>query len=201
MCEATLPSRFGLQIRVKFLPLTLLTKKRQRRIIGVAWSEGECGGFPGRESGAKSVGFYTGEFEHTIDDKGRVILPSKMRSKIGEHCYLTRGYNGCLNLYSEEDFHDLMETLTDASKINPAATVVQRRFVATDITVDGQGRLPLSKPLMDYSGIGGEQKSVVLVGTSGRIEIWAKDRWEAFSAQQSDEDVYTALRLLKGTAE
>ena len=139
---------------------------------------------------------YTGESEHSIDDKGRIIVPAKFRDDLGDTCFLTRGYNKCLNLYAKPDFDALMESLKDPTGMDPEATMLQRRFAATPVSIDNQGRLSISAPLRDYAGIITEKSdkgAVVLFGTDNRIEIWAKDRWDAYNAEISDADIAKAF--------
>ena len=139
---------------------------------------------------------YTGESEHSIDDKGRIIVPAKFRDDLGDTCFLTRGYNKCLNLYAKPDFDALMEQLKDPTGMDPEATLLQRRFAATPVSIDNQGRLSISGPLRDYAGIVTEksdQRAVVLCGANNRIEIWAKDRWDAYNEEISDADIAKAF--------
>ncbi len=126
--------------------------------------------------------FY-GEFEHSLDNKDRFIIPAKFREVLDEHCtenlFITRGLDGCLFVFTEEEwrtqetkFKTLPFTRKDARKFN-------RLFFsgACSVTVDKQGRVLLPKYLKDYAGI---TEEIVLIGVSNRIEIWDKKQWQEF---------------------
>jgi len=143
---------------------------------------------------------YTGESEHSIDDKGRIIVPAKFRDDLGDACFLTRGFNNCINLYAKPEFDALMERLKDPTGMDRKAIMLQRRFAATPVSIDNQGRLSISGPLREYAGINVEksdQRSVVLFGTDDRIEIWAKDRWDAYNKEVTDDDIADAFEVVQ----
>ena len=142
--------------------------------------------------------FY-GEYEHSLDRKGRLIIPSKFREAIKEHYiekfYVTRGLDKCLFMFAEEEwkaqeakFKALPFTKAEARKFN-------RLYFsgATDVEPDKQGRILLPKFLKDYADI---KKDVVVTGISNRIEIWAKDKWQEFYNTQSDSFEEIAERLI-----
>jgi len=137
--------------------------------------------------------FY-GEYEHTIDRKGRLIVPARFRQALQEHdvkrLFLTRGLDGCLFLFAESEwriaesrFKQIPFTKSEGRKFN-------RMFFsgAAEVTVDRLGRLLVPKTLKDFADI---TQDVVIVGVSTRMEIWAKEKWKAFydSSRQSFEDV------------
>ena len=126
--------------------------------------------------------FY-GEYEHTIDRKGRIIIPSKFRDvfkeQFVEKFYATRGLDKCLFVFTEEEwkvqeqkFKSMSFTKADSRKFN-------RLFFsgAADITCDKQGRVLLPQYLKDYAGI---KRDVMIVGVSNRIEIWSKEAWQGY---------------------
>lgn len=143
--------------------------------------------------------FY-GEFEHTIDRKGRLIIPAKFRQALHtnavETLFLTRGLDGCLFLFVESEWR-----LYEARfKQIPFTKAEGRRFNrlffsgATDVALDGLGRILIPKTLKDFAQI---KEDVVVVGVSNRIEVWAKEKWRAFydASRQSFEDVAERVLL------
>ena len=143
--------------------------------------------------------FY-GEYDHTIDRKGRLIVPAKFRQALKAHevrsLFLTRGLDGCLFVFPESEwrlaesrFKQIPFTKGEGRKFN-------RLFFsgATEVTVDRLGRLLVPKSLKGFAQI---KQDVVVVGVSNRIEIWAKEKWQAFyeTAQQSFEEVAERVML------
>jgi len=143
--------------------------------------------------------FY-GEYEHTIDRKGRLIIPAKFRQAFKDHdvntLFLTRGLDGCLFLFSEAEwrvaegrFKQIPFTKGEGRKFN-------RLFFsgATEVTVDRLGRLLIPKTLKEFAHI---KQDVVIVGVSNRIEVWAKEQWRTFyqNSQQSFEEMAERVML------
>lgn len=142
--------------------------------------------------------FY-GEFEHSLDKKNRVIIPSKFREAIKDtfidKFYITRGLDGCLFLFIEEEwkkqeqrFKALSFTQTEARKFN-------RLFFsgAADVMCDSQGRVLIPQYLKDFAQI---DRDVVIIGVSNRIEIWSKNRWEKFYENTRETFEDTAEKLM-----
>jgi MraZ protein len=143
--------------------------------------------------------FY-GEYEHAIDSKGRLIVPAKFRDALkGQQVtalFLTRGLDGCLFLFPESEwrlaesrFKQIPFTKGEGRKFN-------RLFFsgATEVTIDGLGRLLVPKSLKEFAGI---KQQVVVVGVSNRMEIWSKEKWQAYyeSSRQSFEEVAERVML------
>ena len=141
--------------------------------------------------------FY-GEHEHTIDKKGRLIIPSKFREAFKEYdiqkFYITRGLDKCLFLFTENEwksqeskFRSMPFTKSESRKFN-------RLYFAgaAQIECDKQGRILMPKYLKDFADI---KKDVVIIGVSSRIEIWSKDIWQSYykSSKESFEDIAEKL--------
>jgi len=141
--------------------------------------------------------FY-GEYEHAIDIKGRLIIPSKFRDSCAEYeiakFYITRGLDTCLFMFTENEwkaqevkFKSLSFTKSEARKFN-------RLYFsgACQIECDKQGRILIPKYLKDYATI---NRKIMIIGVSNRIEIWAKDTWDAYykESQGSFEDIAEGL--------
>lgn len=141
--------------------------------------------------------FY-GEYEHTIDRKGRLIIPSKFREVFKEHYiekfYVTRGLDRCLFVFAEDEW----KAQEQKFKSMPFTKLETRKFNrlyfsgACELTCDKQGRILIPQYLKDFAGI---KRDVMLAGISNRIEIWAKDKWKEFyeSSRESFEEIAEKL--------
>lgn len=142
--------------------------------------------------------FY-GEYAHTLDVKGRVIVPAKFRELLKEHYaekfFITRGLDQCLFVFTEEawktqekKFRELPFTRNDARKFN-------RLYFsgACEVLCDKQGRILIPEYLKSYAGI---LENVVIIGVSDRIEIWAKEKWQEFFEQNKGQFEDLADKLM-----
>lgn len=123
---------------------------------------------------------FIGEYQHTIDAKGRLIVPSKLRDQLGDVFVVTKGLDECLFVYPPEEW-DLFEKKLKALPLtNKNARKFTRFFLAgaRECEVDKQGRILVAANLREYAAI---EKEVVLIGVSNRIEIWSKENWNAYN--------------------
>jgi MraZ protein len=123
----------------------------------------------------------TGEFNHSIDTKGRLIIPSKFREILGEDFVITKGMDGCLYLYPSNEWKTFEEKLRTLPLTNKSARTFTRFFFgsAVDGGLDKQGRVLISSALRTFAGL---EKDVVLVGVLDRVEIWDKAKWASNNA-------------------
>ncbi|MFH1269784.1 MAG: division/cell wall cluster transcriptional repressor MraZ [Candidatus Omnitrophota bacterium] len=141
--------------------------------------------------------FY-GEYLHSIDRKGRIILPAKFRESAKAHFiekfFVTRGLDKCLFMFSEEEWRSQESKFKAISFTKQQARTFNRLYFsgAVEIIVDRQGRILLPQYLKDFAQI---KKDVMIVGVSNRIEIWAKDKWQEFygNSRQSFEEIAEKL--------
>ena len=119
---------------------------------------------------------FMGEYSHTIDTKGRLIIPSRFREELGETFVVTKGLDGCLFVFSDEEWKAFEIKLKSLPLTNKNARQFARFFVAcaTPCELDKQGRILLPATLREFAGL---EKDVVLTGMLNRIEIWSKDKW------------------------
>ncbi|GAB5614058.1 division/cell wall cluster transcriptional repressor MraZ [Faecalimonas hominis] len=119
----------------------------------------------------------TGEFNHSIDAKGRLIIPYKFRENLGENFVITKGLDGCLFLYPDNEWKTFEEKLRTLPLTNKDARIFTRFFLgsAVDGGLDKQGRVLISSALRNFAHL---EKEVVLVGVLDRVEIWDKAKWE-----------------------
>ena len=120
---------------------------------------------------------FMGEYNHTIDPKGRVIVPSKFRDALGEEFVVTKGLDGCLFVYDNKEWSAFEEKLKGLPVTNKDARSFVRFFLAgaTTVEVDKQGRILLPGVLREFAAL---TKDVVLIGVASRVEIWSKERWD-----------------------
>jgi len=129
-----------------------------------------------------------GEYNHTIDVKGRLIIPSKFRDLLGEEFVVTKGLDGCLFVFNQKQWDEFEEKL----KSFPIGTKEARRFVrfflagAAPVETDKQGRMLLPIVLRDFASL---EKDVVFIGVGNRAEIWSKERWSGESVYEDVEEV------------
>ena len=133
-----------------------------------------------------------GEYNHTIDTKGRLIVPSKFRERLGDEFVVSKGMDGCLFVYANEDWKAFEEKLATLPMTNKEARMFTRFFLAGAATleVDKQGRILLPANLREFASL---EKDVVLVGVGTRIEIWSKENWENMDADQDMESVAASM--------
>ena len=119
---------------------------------------------------------FMGEYSHTIDTKGRLIIPSKFREELGETFVVTKGLDGCLFVFFDEEWKAFEIKLKSLPLTNKNARQFARFFVAgaTPCELDKQGRILLPATLREFAGL---EKDVVLTGMLNRIEIWSKEKW------------------------
>ena len=133
---------------------------------------------------------FMGEYHHNIDDKGRIIIPAKYRTELGNKFIVTRGFEKCLYVYSLEEWNQIVEKLKTLPFTKKDARIVIRAFFsgATECEFDQQGRINITSPLVSYADI---TKECVIIGANDRIEIWSENGWDAFMAKNSDliEDI------------
>jgi MraZ protein len=153
---------------------------------------GECGTFL-IESGGK--GMFMGEYHHSIDNKGRLIVPSKFREDLGEMFIITRGLDQCLFGYPLSEWAVIEEKLKGLPLTKKDARAFTRFFFsgATESELDKQGRINIPAPLLSYAKL---EKECVILGVSNRIEIWSKPIWEDYFAESEESFAEIAENMI-----
>ena len=131
---------------------------------------------------------FMGEYNHTIDPKGRLIIPAKFREALGDEFVVTKGLDGCLFVYANTEWNNFEEKLRTLPLTNKNARQFTRFFLAgaAACEVDKQGRILIPQVLREFAKL---EKDVVLVGVASRIEIWSKEVWEeSISTYDTDMD-------------
>ena len=131
---------------------------------------------------------FMGEYNHTLDAKGRLIIPSKFRDSLGWEFVVTKGMDGCLFVFAEKEWKEFEEKLKTLPMMDKESRTFVRFFLAgaTSVEVDKTGRILLPQVLREFAGI---TKDAVLIGVGNRVEIWSKDRYEGTVSYEDMEEV------------
>ena len=137
----------------------------------------------------------TGDFTHSIDEKGRLIIPAKFRNALGEHYVVCNGRDGCMFLYSVRQWEEFAEKLNKLPQMEKDTRLLHRHFFGSSAegSFDKQGRASIPASLRERFGL---DKEVVLVGSYNYVEIWSKERWDAFN-HYTDEDLEASSDALQ----
>ena len=129
---------------------------------------------------------FTGSYEHIVDNKGRLIIPSKFREELGEKFIITFGLDGCLYIYPMEKWESFLEQLYNLPS-GKKSRELQRYFLAAAVEseVDKQGRTLIPAMLRERANI---DKNIVIVGMMGKIELWDKELWDKNNAEFGEID-------------
>lgn len=127
---------------------------------------------------------FIGEYNHTVDVKGRVSMPAKFRDDLGESFYITRGMEGCLFIYDSKEWNVMDDKLRNLKFTAKSARGFSRLFYAgaMEVTLDKQGRILIPPHLREFAEI---EKDVIIIGVSTRIEVWSKQKWEQYLEEDS----------------
>ena len=126
-----------------------------------------------------------GEFHHNIDEKSRLIIPSKFRSELGERFIITKGLDKCLFVYSEVEWNKIMQKVSSLQFTKKNVRAFERAFIggASTIEFDKQGRINITSPLVHYADI---MKECIIIGVNERLEIWSKESFDTYMKQNED---------------
>ena len=136
-----------------------------------------------------------GEFHHNLDEKSRLIIPSKFRSELGERFVITKGLDKCLFVYSEVEWNKIMQKVSTLQFTKKNVRAFERAFIggASTIEFDKQGRINITSPLVRYANI---QKECVIIGVNERLEIWSLEEFNNYmkvneeSLEEITEDIF-----------
>ena len=131
---------------------------------------------------------FMGEYNHTIDAKGRLIVPSKFREALGDTFVVTKGLDGCLFVYDNKEWNAFEEKLKSLPLTNKEARQFARFFLAgaAEVEVDKQGRILVPNILREFAQI---SKDVVLIGVASVIEIWSRERFEGIASFEDMDEI------------
>ena len=131
---------------------------------------------------------FRGAHYHAVDEKGRVIIPLRFRTELGNQFVVTKGLDHCLFVFREDDFSEVEKKLQAQPPLDKHTIRLQRWFSAEalETQVDNQGRIAIPSHLREFASINEE---VAIVGAGSRIEIWSRAGWDAFNASLTDDDI------------
>lgn len=137
---------------------------------------------------------FMGTYDHSIDAKGRVIVPAKFREELGDSFVVTLGLDGCLFVYPQEDWEDFVKQLRELPG-SKEARKLQRYFMAgaASCELDKQGRTLIPATLREFAQM---KKEVVLTGMADRIEIWSKEKWIENNSYEDMDDIAASMQEL-----
>ncbi len=139
--------------------------------------------------------FY-GEYKHSIDSKGRIIIPSKFRDELGKKFFVTKGLDDCLFIFTKKEWDKYEEKLNQIPLTNRQGRAFVRFFYsgAMDAKLDSQGRMNVSSTLIEHAKL---EKDLIIAGVGSRIEIWNRDKWEEYGPDNlSMEDIEARMEEL-----
>ena len=137
-----------------------------------------------------------GEYSHSIDAKGRIIIPAKFRTELGERFIVTKGFDGCLYGYSLDEWKAIEEKVKTLPLVTGKDARNFTRFFfssAIECELDSQGRILISQGLREHAAL---EKDIVIIGVSSRIEIWSKQKWTEYNEAQDSDDIAEKMSLL-----
>lgn len=138
-----------------------------------------------------------GQYEHSLDVKGRLIMPAKLRADIGERFIISKGLDGCLFVFSQTEWSNFEAKLKELPLTNKNARDFVRFFLsgATECELDKLGRFLIVNNLRTYAGI---EKEVIIIGVGTRLEIWDKSKWEKYNSEDnlSPDDIAENMTML-----
>lgn len=138
---------------------------------------------------------FMGEYNHTIDSKGRLIIPSKFREDLGQEFVITKGLDGCLFVFPRNEWEAFEGKLRSLPLIHKSARKFSRFFLAgaTTCELDRQGRILVPGTLREFAGM---DKEVVLTGMLDRIEVWSKEKWNENNSYEDMDDIAASMQEL-----
>ena len=138
-----------------------------------------------------------GEYHHNIDEKGRLIIPSKFRDEIGSQFIITRGLDGCLFIYSLEQWNKIVSKLQTLPFTKKDARTFNRFFLssATVCEFDKQGRINIPQVLINYANI---EKECTIIGVNDRLEVWASSKFDTLIEENLTAIDEVAENLFEG---
>jgi MraZ protein len=137
---------------------------------------------------------FIGEYQHNIDQKGRLAIPARFRNKLSKGAVVTKGLDDCLSLYTKDEWNNLAEKLAalPIAKANARAFARMMLAGAMDVELDKQGRMLIPEYLRKYAGV---KKKIIIAGLYNRIEIWDEIKWNKYKhgTETKSGDIAEAL--------
>ena len=141
---------------------------------------------------------FSGEYHHSLDAKGRLIVPSKFREILGSHFWIGRGFDQCLQIYDDEDWEAFAARLKELPSNSKQARELVRYFMSgtMEMEIDRQGRILLPAQLRKLAGI---DRNVVFVGMGTRGELWSEEAYTSYDLEHTSESISAISEELLGS--
>ena len=129
---------------------------------------------------------FLGEYQHSVDSKGRLVLPARFRDRLERGLVVTKGQERCLYVFPIDKWDQEVEQVNNLPRTDRRSRNYARSFFgsASDQQLDGQGRIQIPQPLRDYASLA---KDVVVIGVADRVEVWNVESWEAVSGEADEQ--------------
>jgi len=129
---------------------------------------------------------FLGEYQHTLDAKGRVSLPARFRANLTGKLVVSKGLESCLYVHSEAEYQDFVDRLVAKDDFKASSRKLRRFFLAgsQEVELDSAGRVSISSVLRDFAGL---EKDVAVIGNGSRIEIWDAGTWAEYNESAADD--------------
>tara|TARA_Y100000310_G_scaffold341472_1_gene440696 strand:+ start:21626 stop:22078 length:453 start_codon:yes stop_codon:yes gene_type:complete len=146
------------------------------------------------KSGDNLLVMFIGEYQHSIDSKGRMAIPAKFRGSLKKGAIVTRGLDSCLFVYTNDQWQKLVQKLSDLPLSQSKSRAFSRFMLAgaIDVNVDAQGRILIPEYLRKFAKL---TKDTVIAGLYNRLEVWDKSTWEKYQSQTEKASVKIAEDL------
>lgn len=137
---------------------------------------------------------FIGEYQHSIDEKGRLAMPVKFRARMAGGAVVTKGLDNCLSVYTLEEWEKLAEKLAALPLTQAASRAFARLMLAgaTQVVIDKQGRVNIPGYLREYAGLSGQ---VVVAGLFSRVEVWSQKSWQEYQSKTEGDSSAIAEEL------
>jgi MraZ protein len=137
---------------------------------------------------------FIGEYQHSIDEKGRLAMPVKFRAKMAGGAVVTKGLDNCLSVYTNEEWEVLAEKLANLPLTQAASRAFARMMLAgaTQVTIDKQGRINVPAYLREFAGLSG---TVVVAGLFKHVELWSQKNWQEYKEKTESDSSAIAEEL------
>lgn len=152
----------------------------------------KSGNFHPKNTGKEVKEVLSGEYQHTLDSKGRVIMPVKLREELGETFVVTKGLDKNLLVFSMEQWEKFYEKLSTLPLANKNSRGFSRLFLAGAIEceTDKQGRILITQPLKEYASL---EKDVTIIGNGDKVEIWSTHNWNEYMNSIDTDEIAESL--------
>ena len=141
-----------------------------------------------------------GEYHHNIDDKNRLIIPSKFREELGDKFIITRGLEKCLFVYSLDEWNNIVSKINSLPFTKKNVRAFERSFIGGALLseFDKQGRICITSPLVHYANLNNLNHECIIIGVNERLEIWNKEDFEEFLRSNEENMDEIAENLFEG---